>query len=133
MKLVGSKITKVNASRNPDFAGKLSMDSNIKVTDISDHTQEGSDMKMLKITAAYIINYGELGMIEIEGQLFVTGEEGNLEKIRKNFDEKDFNSPEMLGIMNITMQKFSIKAFSLEEELGLPIHIKLPSLKQKQE
>jgi len=37
-----------------------------------------------------------------------------------------------IKISNFIIKKASIKAFELEEELGLPIHIKLPTLNIKE-
>jgi hypothetical protein len=133
MKLMGSKIIKVNGEINPDFSGKLELSSNIKITSIEKFTHETSTVESIKITSLFEIDYGDLGKVQIEGILFVGAETTKIDEIIKNFDDKKFDTPEQISIMNLIMQKFSIKAFELEEELGLPIHIKLPSLQAKQE
>ena len=130
---MGSKIIKVNGEINPDFSGKLELSSNIKITSIEKFTHETSTVESIKITSLFEIDYGDLGKVQIEGILFVGAETTKIDEIIKNFDDKKFDTPEQISIMNLIMQKFSIKAFELEEELGLPIHIKLPSLQAKQE
>jgi len=47
--------------------------------------------------------------------------------------ENSFENEESLAITNIILQKASIKALELEEELGLPPHIRLPSVKLNEE
>lgn len=133
LKLLGSKITKINAERNPDFSGKLNVNTNIKISSIEKYKPESTNIDSLKITSLFIIDYGNLGKIEIEGQLYISSDEDTIEEVIKNFDNKKFDTPEQITIMNLIMQRFSIKAFELEEELSLPIHIKLPSLQVKKD
>ena len=51
--------------------------------------------------------------------------------ILRSWKEKKFNNEEQIEITNIILQKASIKAFELEDEIGLPIHIKLPTVTTK--
>ncbi len=130
MKLIGAKFTKVNAERNPDFSGKLSMDTNIKITEL-DRVKDSKDA--VKISYLFGIDYGELGKISIEGSLFVTTDSKTVKELIKLWKDKKVDTPEMIAITNLIIQKASIRAFELEEELGLPIHIKLPSLSIKKD
>ena len=47
--------------------------------------------------------------------------------------EKKFDTDEHLSITNMIVQKATIKALEIEEELGLPFHIRLPTLALKKE
>jgi hypothetical protein len=71
LKLIGSRILKIDSERNPNFKGKIDMKNNIKINNI----------------------------------------------------EKVSSSKESLQI-----KKASVKAIQFEEELGLPIHLRLPSI-----
>ena len=133
LQLLGSKITRINAKRNPDFLGKVTLDTNIKINSIEKFNPENSKIDSLKIDAIFQINYGDLGEVEIGGQFFLSTDNENTEKIIKTFEEKRLDTQEHLAIINLIMQKFSIKAFEIEEELSLPIHIRLPSLSKKEE
>ncbi|MCK4997531.1 hypothetical protein KAS08_04450 [Candidatus Pacearchaeota archaeon] len=128
LKLIGSKLTKVNAERNPDFSGKLEMKTNIGIDSI-EKVKESKDT--IKLGYSFNVDYSELGSIAIKGKLFLTGDAKLIKDLLKTFKDKKFDSPEYLAITNLIIQKASIKAFELEEELGLPIHIKLPSLSLK--
>ena len=128
LKLVGSKFTKLNADRNVEFSGKLEIKTNIKVVSL-DKVKEAKDS--LKLSYNFDIDYNELGKISIDGILYLSGDSKTIKELIKIQKDKKYDSPEYIAITNLIIQKASIKAFELEEELGLPIHIKLPTLSVK--
>jgi len=128
LKLVGSRFLKVNAERNPDFDGKLEIKTNIKIDSI-EKIKETKDTVKLGYTLE--IDYVELGKVSIKGLLFLSGDSKSIKELLKVQKDKNYDSPEYIGLTNLIIQKASIKAFELEEELGLPIHIKLPTLSVK--
>ncbi|MBU3923969.1 MAG: hypothetical protein KJ592_03570 [Nanoarchaeota archaeon] len=130
LKLIGSKLTKINVERNPDFKGNLEIKTNIKINSI-EKISEKKDT--LKVAYNFEVNYNELGKVLIEGDLFILGDSKTIKNILKTQKEKIYDSPEQVAISNIIIQKASLKAFELEEELGLPIHIKLPVLSIKKD
>ena len=129
LKLVGSRFLKVSAERKPDFSGKLEMKTNIKIDSI-EKVKEAKDT--VKLTYTFEVEYVELGGVSIEGLLFLSGDAKSIKELLKVQKDKKYDSPEYIGITNLIIQKASIKAFELEEELGLPIHIKLPTLSIKE-
>jgi|TARA_B100001971_G_C17970491_1_gene422160 RNase P/RNase MRP subunit p29 len=129
LKVVGSRFTKLNGEVNTEFSGKVSMDTNIKVISI----ELFKDKKdTIKAPYSFEIDYKDLGKVEIEGNLFLESDTKTIKDLVKSWKNKKFNTDEQITITNIILQKASIKAFELEEELGLPIHIKLPTLKAKE-
>jgi hypothetical protein len=128
LKLIGSKLLKIEAERSPEFNGKLEIKTNIKINSI-EKIKEAKDA--LKVSYNFEVDYAELGKIAIEGILFLSGESKTIKKVIENQKIKDYETPEFALITNLIIQKASIKAFELEEELSLPIHIKLPSLSIK--
>jgi len=128
LKLVGAKLTKVSAERNQKFSGKLEIKTNIKIISL-EKIKEAKDT--LKLSYSFEVDYVELGKIEVEGDIFLSGDQKIIKDLLKVQKEKKFDTPESIGLTNLIVQKASIKAFELEEELGLPIHIKLPTLSLK--
>ncbi|NPE27184.1 hypothetical protein HNV12_04250 [Methanococcoides sp. SA1] len=128
MKLIGAKFLTIEAKRNPDFSGKLELKTNINIKSVEkvDKTKD-----TLKVIYIFEIDYAELGKISIEGLLFLKGDTKIIKNIIKKQEEKDYNSEESMMIMNLVIQKASLKALELEEEIQLPIHMKLPSLSVK--
>jgi hypothetical protein len=128
LKLINSKFTKINAERNPDFNGNLKLNTNISIISLKEIKE---NTNIIKISYIFEINYNELGKILINGDLFLSGDSKIIKNILKTQKNKEHNTPEYIKITNLIIQKASIKAFELEEELNLPIHIKLPSLSIK--
>ncbi len=128
MKIIGAKFIEIEAKRDPKFSGKLELKTNIQIKSI-EKLEKSKDT--LKIKYIFEIDYGELGKIKIIGDLFILSDSKTIKTILKNKEKKEYNTPEYITITNFIIQKASIKAFELEDELNLPIHIKLPSLSIK--
>ncbi len=130
LKLAGSKFLKVSAERSPEFSGKLAVKTNIKIDNL-DKVKDAKDA--LRLDYTFEVDYGDLGKIEIKGILFLTGDAKTNKELLKLQKDKKYDSPEYVGLTNLIIQKASIKALELEEELGLPIHMKLPTLSVKKD
>jgi hypothetical protein len=125
LKLIASRMTKIDAERNPDFDGKLEMTTNIKINTI-EKVKDAKDA--IKISYSFEVDYANLGKITIGGILFLSGDTKTVKELLKMQKDKKYETPEYMSITNLIIQKASIKAFEIEEELSLPIHIKLPEL-----
>ncbi|MBS3088100.1 hypothetical protein J4226_05905 [Candidatus Pacearchaeota archaeon] len=128
IKIIGAKFLELEAKKNPNFSGKLQLKTNIQIN-LLEKLKESKDT--LKLTYIFEINYGNLGKIVIKGVLFLSMDLNTIKIILKNKENKEYNTPEYIKVTNLVIQKASIKALELEEELGLPIHIKLPTLSIK--
>lgn len=130
MKIIGAKFLEIEAKKDPNFSGKLELKTNINIQNI-EKVEKTKDT--LKITYIFEINYSELGKIKIKGEIYTNSDSKTIKTILKNKENKEYNTPEYILLTNFIIQKASIKAFELEDELGLPIHIKLPTLSVKKE
>jgi len=130
IKLIGARFSKLSGERKPEFSGKLEIGTNVKLIDI-DKLKDQKDS--LKIDYELIIDYKELGNVSIGGSLFISTDSKTIKEIQKSWKDKKFDTEEQIQITNLIIRKASLKAFELEDELGLPIHIQLPSLSLKKE
>jgi hypothetical protein len=130
--LLSSRLTKVNGERNTEFSGKISMNQNIKIKSMEKFKPKESKTEAIKAEYSFEIDYADLGKVEIEGILFLGADSKTLKSILSEYESKKFDSAEQVAIMNIIIQKASLRAFEIEDELGLPIHIRLPQLAPKQ-
>jgi len=133
IKLIGFNLTKISAIKNPNFKGALDIKSNVNIKGIDKHRLELSKQDAIKIDFAFNIDYKELGSISLEGTMFVLPDLKTLKQILSEWKDKKINSEINVALMNIILQKVSLKAFQIEEELGLPIHIQLPHIQLKKE
>ncbi|PNX47593.1 MAG: hypothetical protein BV456_10805 [Thermoplasmata archaeon M8B2D] len=125
---MGSRIVKISAKRKEDFNGSINLKTNIKVVS-AERVKDAKDI--IKVRYGFEVDYGDLGKVELEGLLFLSSDPKTLKEIQKSTKGKRIDSKEAVFLSNIILQKASVRAFEIEEELGLPIHIKLPSLNLK--
>lgn len=133
IRLLGFNFIKINAEKKTDFSGKLDIKSNIDIKNIEKFKPGKQDA--LKVEFVLTVDYGDLGKIELEGNLFITADSRLLKETLSSWKDKKQPTDLQLAIANIILQKTSIKAFQIEEELGLPIHIQnmFPRVQQKPE
>lgn len=128
IKLIGARFTKISAVRKNITQGNISISNHVKVLSI-EKMKEVKDS--LEVKYLFEVDYSEMGKVEIEGNIFIKCDGKELKELLKSWENKKFDSQENVVLTNIIIQKASIKAITLEDELGLPTHIKLPSLQLK--
>ena len=128
IKLAGFKYTKLNVERFEDFKGELKVTPSINIKSIDKHKSEASKQDLLEIKFQFGIDYSALGAVNLEGQLFLLTDSKTFKEALDGWKSKKLDSEINLIILNVIMQKASLKALELEEELNLPPHIQLPKL-----
>lgn len=128
MKIISAKFLEIEAKKDPEFSGKIELKTNIQINSI-EKSEKSKDI--LKSKYIFEIDYGQLGKIKIKGEILLLSDQKTIKNILKSKENKEYKSPEYIAITNFIIQKTSIKALELEEELSLPTHIKLPTLSIK--
>jgi hypothetical protein len=126
--LLGISYNKISIEKKPDFKGKLQITPSINISSIE--KQELSLLKQdsIKVKFSFNIKYSELANILLEGEIILRTDAKTQKEILKTWKDKSLDSEIQSLILNIIMQKASIKAIQLEEEMNLPLHIKIPRL-----
>ncbi|MDP2947496.1 MAG: hypothetical protein Q8N88_05265 [Nanoarchaeota archaeon] len=124
LKILDSKFIKINGYRNPNFSGDIKTKTNLKIIDIKNI----KNTNLLRIKYDFEIVFGNLGQISISGMLIISTDPETSLQIQNIWKDKKIETPQYITIANIIIQKASLRAIQLEEELSLPIHIKLPKL-----
>ena len=128
IKLIGSRLNKISAYRNISFSGEVKLKTNLKFNSI----EKVKDRKdSLEVKYSFEVDYGDLGNIFLEGSAFISSDPKIIKELSKSWESKKFDSEEHLILTNLIVQKISMKAFALEDELALPTHIRLPQLQIK--
>lgn len=127
IKLVGFKYTKLLVERNEENKGELKITPNINIQSIEKVKSE-SKQEILQINFQFGIDYSSLGKIDLHGKLFLAADTKIVKDALEGWKNKNLDSKINLVILNIIMQKASIKALQLEEEMNFPPHIQLPRL-----
>ena len=137
MKLIGFNINKISAEKlSSDFKG-LKIENNIKIEEISSAKVDffKKDEEIIQVLFDYSLNYNpNLAKLAFSGSLLLLMGEKEAKNILKQWETKKISEEIKLPLFNIILRKTNIRALELEDELNLPLHLNLPSLKaQKKE
>jgi hypothetical protein len=128
IQVLGFNYTKLSAERYPDFKGKLEINPNINIASIEKHELNLIKQDAVKIVFSFGIKYKDLADINLQGDIILRTDTKTQKEIIKGWKDKNLDQEIQTMILNLIMQKASIRAIELEEEMGLPIHIKIPRL-----
>ena len=131
MKLIGFNFDKVSVEKFQERPESLKFNTKLDISGInplkSDFLKTKEDI--LKVDFAYSVLYEpNFAKLDLVGNILISVEPKIAREVLKGW--KDKQSPEEFRIFmfNVILRKSNIKALQLEDELGLPPHIPLPSL-----
>jgi hypothetical protein len=128
IRLLGFNLTKIFAEKKPDFKGQISVNNNISILSLEKHKLELTKEDALKINFNFGVSYGDLGEVTLSGTLFLLVDSKIFKEAIKLWEEKKIPEELRLFVLNLVMQKASLRALEIEEDLGFPPHIPLPRL-----
>ena len=136
MKLLGFNFTKINAERFPQKSNQgIKVNTNIDVPEIKEAKSDiFKKESILAVKFKYSVNYEpEYAKIELEGNIAFGADPKTAKKILNDWKDKKISEEVRTIIFNIIFKKANLRALQLEEELALPFHIPMPSLKLGEE
>lgn len=135
MKIVGFSFNKINIERFSTKAEELKINTNININEIDSVKADLFKAKneFISIKFSYIIKYEpEYAKIELSGNILVSIEPKLAKQVIKDWkDNKKLQEDFRIFVFNVILTKSNLKALALEDELNLPIHIPLPSVKRE--
>ncbi len=140
MNVIGFNFTKISAERSISSKIKLSTDTNIHFTEVVKETLPFlKDTEAVRLNFSFSIIYNSTeekkpekhGQILFEGSLILSSSKEETKELLKSWKKKEIPSHMHLGLLNFILQKCSVKALALEEELALPSHVPLPNIQPK--
>lgn len=133
MRLIGFSFLKIHAEK---LSSKLSADTkvntNINIVDIQEVKSEvfNSKESLLSVKFDYNISYDpDYASVSFSGMVLISLLTKEAKDISKQWKESKFPEEFKLFLFNVILKRSNLKALQLEEELNLPSHIPLPSLK----
>jgi len=135
MRLIGFNFQKISIERFSDQTENLKTNTKI---DISSLDTIKSDIiktreELIKVEFVYSVFYEpEFAKIELKGNIVLAVDPRLAREVLKGWKDKQTQIEEFRMFMfNIILRKSNIKALELEDEMGLPPHIPLPSLNKE--
>jgi len=135
MKLLGFNFTKISAEKTSNNFQDLKVGTKIDVTEIIEAKQDIIKTKeeLLAVKFTYDIEYSkDIAKMMFQGNLLLGIDSKTFKEVLKQWKGKQMPEEFKITLFNIIIRKSSIKALNLEEELNLPLHIQLPSLRKKE-
>lgn len=136
MKLLGFNFTKIHAEKQKDNLDNLKIGTRIDVSEIKEANPGMLKTKEVVLTVKFL--YGldyepDIAKIDLEGHLLISLEPKKAREVLKEWKNKKMPEDFKLTLFNVVMRKSTLRALRLEEELNLPAHFQLPSLKIQDE
>lgn len=132
MKLAGFNFKKINIEVLSERPEDLKINTNVHISEIKKLESNFLKTKeeMLIVGFSYDINYDpSFAKINFEGTVVLTIDPKTVKDILKQWKKKKMPEDFRMPLFNIILMKSNVKALQLEEEMGLPYHIPLPTLK----
>ena len=135
MSIIGLNIKKMLVEKNEAAKGKISVNNNIKITEVKDveFSLGKSDQAALGFGFEFTCKYEpKVGEILIAGDVVVLDDKKNTEKILKDWKknkkvDRDARNKVIINILN----KCNIQALILSRDVNLPPPIPMPKLSKK--
>lgn len=146
MQVIGFNFTKISAERFPEFEGESIVGTNIDFA-----TVKKEKLPVLKESEAYNVSFNftiryeekqeekkkelkKLGELIFQGNMIISLDKDEPREVSKSFRKEKVPDSFKEPLLNLVLKKCVIKAFDLEDQLGLPSHMPFPYLKiQKNE
>lgn len=136
MKLMSFVFKKISIEKITNSYNNLKLNTKINVLDILPIKSEffNGDEDLIKVTFSYIIDYSpNIAKVDLKGELVLAVKKTISKGILEAWKEKKINNDFKLVLFNLILKKSTIKALELEEEMNLPLHLPLPTLKNPEE
>jgi|APSaa5957512535_1039671.scaffolds.fasta_scaffold19427_5 hypothetical protein len=132
MKLLGFNFNKISVEKLGEKPAETKVSTNINVSEIKavKVAMLKSKEDVLGIKFAYKVSYSpDYAEVDLQGAIMVSLEPKVAKKVLKEWDSKKMPEEFQGSLFNLILAKSSVKALQLEEEMNLPFHIPLPSVK----
>jgi len=132
MAIIGFNLKKISIERKQPIKGQVNVKTNLRIAEIEEEktvVEIAPGKTPLRFDFEFAINYEpKIAVVHFVGHVLDLEEDKEAKKILKEWKDKKIDEDLRLRISNMIWVKCNIKAFLLEEEIGLPVHIPLPRL-----
>jgi len=133
MKVIGFNFKKINAEKNSDNFKDLKINTNINILNVKPIKSEVFQPKeeLVEVEFDYTINYNpNIAKVFLSGVVLVMVDLKIAKEFIKQWKKKKLPDEHKVLIFNVILKKSNLKAMQLEDELNLPLHIPLPSVRE---
>jgi len=136
MRVVGFNFTKLLAEKLEGNRSQLKINAEIDIFEIKSVKTDIFKAKedLIEIKFNYSVEYNpKIAKIEFEGLILFSLDQKLAKQVLKDWKKKKMPESFKLILFNVILRKSTLKALELEDQLNIPLHISLPSLKKSQD
>ncbi|MFH1325805.1 MAG: hypothetical protein ABIH49_03515 [archaeon] len=135
MRFIGFNFSKISVEKHSDNFKDLKINTSIDVSEIKPTKADflATKEEIVGMKFKYDVDYTNTAKIELEGNLVAAMDSKEAKNLVKQWKDKKIPPELRAPIFNLIIKKSTIKALELEEEVNLPSHISLPSVKMDSE
>ena len=133
MRLIKINLDKINIEKLKESFKNIKINSKINISNIEILNPDGKDNAVLQIFFTYHITYSpDVANIDLGGKIILTSKREEAKEALEMWESKKMTEDFRISLFNMILRKANIKALELEEQVGLPLHIPLPTLKKQE-
>lgn len=135
MKIIGFNFNKIKVEKkNNDLKGlKIKNSIDLLKVDSVKNEMIGQGEELIGVEFKFTVDYSnDMAKLELGGSVLLALESKEAKKMVKEWKDKNLSDEFKVPLFNLILRKSNIKALVLEDEMNLPLHVKLPFL-QKEE
>lgn len=130
MKVLGFNFTKISADKKEKSIKVTNATTNIEFMDLAKETVDFLKKdEVVRVKFKFEVMYEpKVAEITFEGSILLGSNEEEINELVKHWKGKKIPDEIKMNLLNLIIARCSVRALSLEEELNLPFHIKLPKI-----
>lgn len=134
MRIIAFNYTKIHGERFPKAPKTEKISSDLEFTNVEkDEIALMKEADILKVHFSYALKYDpKVAEILINGMVLLSMSSDDVKEAIKLWKKKQLPEKVKLGLVNVILNRCSLKALNMEEELSLPTHIKLVRINAQQ-
>ena len=136
MRVIGFNFTKISIEKLKEITEIPKVKTEINIPEIKGvkSTILKTKEEIIEAKFEYIVNYEpESAKVNIEGRALLSVDPKVAKDILKQWKKKKMPEEFRMLLFNVVMRKSALKALLLADELNLPLHTPLPSLRRTKE
>jgi len=134
MRFVGFNFKKISVERLQERPDSIKFDTKLDISNIDSLKSDFLKTKeeLLKVDFIFSVLYEpNFAKLDIEGNIILSVEPRIAREVLKGWKDKELSEEFRIFMFNHILRKANVKALQLEDDLGLPPHIPLPSLNKE--
>jgi len=136
MKILGFNFSKLNIEKYKESLNNLQIKNEVDILEVSEVKQDffKTEEEMIGVKFMYNVIYSpDIAKVQTEGNMLIALDSKTAREILKDWKKKSLPEEFRITMINIIFRKAGLKALELEDQMNLPLHMQMPSLRKKEE